>query len=62
VGISIVPPHGKTPKIPIAIIEDTVTRRTYFLKEGEFLDDMQIVSISDGKAVLSYQKAEYVLF
>lgn len=62
VGISIVPPHGKTPKTPIAIIEDTVTRRTYFLKEGEFLDDMQIVSISDGKAVLSYQQAEYVLF
>lgn len=59
VGISIIPPNGKT---PIAIIEDTVNRKTYFLKEGEFLDDMQVVNIADGKAILIYQKAEYVLF
>ena len=47
---------------PVAMIEDTVARKTYFLKEGDFLEDIQIVNISEGKALLSYQEAEYVLF
>lgn len=48
--------------IPIAIIEDTSTQKTYFLKEGEFINGVQVVDVSEGKVILSYDEAEYELF
>ena len=47
---------------PIAILEDTSTRKTYFLKVGDFINQMQLESITEGRAILSYQGARYELF
>ena len=49
-------------EVPIAMIEDTVTRRTYFVKKGDFIEDIRIESITEGRAVLAYQGAHYDLF
>lgn len=38
-----------------AIIEYKKTKETYYLKEGESLFDMKIISVSKGQVVLSYQ-------
>lgn len=59
VGTSFAPSDVGT---PIAIIEDTATQKTYFLKEGEFIDQVQVKSISEGRAILVYQGAQYELF
>ena len=47
---------------PIAILEDTSTRKTYFLKVGDSINQMQLESITEGRAILSYQGARYELF
>jgi hypothetical protein len=55
VGIS----WGKT---PVAMIEDTASRETSFLKTGQFINEIQIKSILKDRAVLGLGDAEYDLF
>ena len=55
VGIS----WGKT---PVAMIEDTVSRETSFLKAGQFINEVQIKAILKDRAVLGLGDAEYDLF
>ncbi|MCX7662037.1 MAG: hypothetical protein N2Z79_05095 [Candidatus Omnitrophica bacterium] len=45
-----------------AIIEDKRNNKTYFLKEGEFLGELQVKSIKEGRVILEYRGREIDLF
>ncbi len=55
VGIS----WGKT---PVAMIEDTASRETSFLKAGQFINEVQVKVILKDRAILGLGDAEYDLF
>ena len=42
-------------KEPQAIIWDRKSKRTYYLKEGQFLDEIMIQDIKKGKVILKYK-------
>lgn len=58
VGISFEPPGGA----PIAMIEDTASHKTYFLKKGESIDQIKIEGIMENRAVLGYEGVTFELF
>ncbi len=49
-------------KSPVAMIEDTTSRETSFLKAGQFINEIQVKVIMKDRAVLSLGDAEYDLF
>ena len=49
-------------KNPVAMIEDTTSRETSFLKAGQFINEIQVKVIMKDRAVLSLGDAEYDLF
>ncbi len=49
-------------KNPVAMIEDTTSRETSFLKTGQFINEIQVKVIMKDRAVLSLGDAEYDLF
>ena len=42
-------------RVPEALIEDTETRRTYFVTVGDRINDMKVKAIDDDGVVLTYQ-------
>lgn len=46
---------------PDAIIEDTSSKRVYFLKRGQMINDFQVKAIFKDKVILSYQGEEIEL-
>ena len=49
-------------KNPVAMIEDTTSRETSFLKAGQFINEIQVKVIMKDRAILSLGDAEYDLF
>jgi hypothetical protein len=49
-------------KNPVAMIEDTTSRETSFLKAGQFINEIQVKVIMKDRAILSLGEAEYDLF
>ena len=45
-----------------AIIEDGKSQKTYFLYAGDFIDEVELAEILDGKVILSYEGEEIELF
>jgi type II secretory pathway component PulC len=46
---------------PQAIIEDKSSQKTFYLSRGQFLGELCIEDIQDGKVILSYRGARYEL-
>jgi len=49
------------PETATAMIEDTATGTTYFLREGEKLDDVTVKTIYTDRAVLGYENEEITI-
>lgn len=47
---------------PQAIIEDKKAKKTYFLKRGDYLGEIEIGDIQKGKVILEYQGESFDLF
>lgn len=49
-------------KKPVAMIEDTTTGETSFLKAGQFINEIQVKAVLNDRAILGLGDAEYSLF
>jgi len=47
---------------PQAIIEDKKAQKTYYLKKGQFIGQLQLEDILEGKIILSYEGQRYELY
>jgi len=47
---------------PQAIIEDKKAQKTYYLRKGQFMGQLQLADIKDGKIILSYEGQMYELY
>jgi len=47
---------------PQAVIEDKKTRKTYYLNKGQFIGELQIEDIQEGKIVVNYNGQKYELY
>ncbi len=47
---------------PQAIIEDAKTHKTYYVTKGQFIGELQVEEIQEGKIVLNYQGQRYELY
>ncbi|MEK6714711.1 MAG: hypothetical protein AABY43_01530 [Candidatus Omnitrophota bacterium] len=50
---------GDTPQ---AIIEDKKTQKTYYLNKGQFIEEMQVEDIQEGKIILNYRGEKFELY
>lgn len=50
---------GETPQ---AIIEDKKTQKTYYLTKGQFIGEMQVEDIQEGKIILNYKGERFELY
>ncbi|MDP2939552.1 MAG: hypothetical protein Q8O13_05715 [Candidatus Omnitrophota bacterium] len=48
-------------KQPQAIIEDTKTKKTYFLNKGDYIGDIKVEEIQESKVILIYQEEKIEL-
>src|SRR3989441_11196075 len=48
--------------VPVAMIEDTATRETSFLREQESINQIRIKAILRDRVIISYGNAEHDLF
>jgi hypothetical protein len=46
---------------PQAVIEDKKAGRTYYVSKGQFIQDMQVIDIQEGKIILTYRGQNYEL-
>jgi len=47
---------------PQAIIEDKKAQKTYYLKKGQLIGQLQLADIQDGKIILDYEGQRYELY
>lgn len=47
---------------PQAVIEDKKTQKTYYLTKGQFIGELQIEDIREGKIILNYKGQRYELY
>lgn len=47
---------------PQAIVEDKRAQKTYYLKKGQFIGELQVVDILEGKVILGYNDENYELY
>lgn len=47
---------------PQAIIENQKTKRTYYLNKGQFIDELKIEDIQEGKIIVSYKGEKFELY
>lgn len=47
---------------PQAVIEDRKTQKTYYLNEGQYIGQLQIDGIQQGKIILKYNNQKYELY
>ncbi|MBM3246109.1 MAG: hypothetical protein FJZ13_02140 [Candidatus Omnitrophica bacterium] len=47
---------------PQAVIEDKNTQKTYYLSNGQFIGELQIEDIQEGKIILNYNGQRYELY
>lgn len=47
---------------PQAIIEDKKTQKTYYLTKGQFMGEMQVEDIQEGKIILNYRGERFELY
>lgn len=47
---------------PQAVIEDKRTQKTYYVSKGEFIGQMQIEDIREGKIIINYKGQKYELY
>jgi type II secretory pathway component PulC len=47
---------------PLAMIEDNTTGRTYFLKQGQEINELKVQAISKEKVTVTYEGEEGFLF
>jgi hypothetical protein len=47
---------------PQAIIEDKKVKKTYYLGKGQFIGEMQIEDIQEGKVIINYAGQKYELY
>jgi len=47
---------------PQAIIEDKKAQKTYYLRKGQFMGQLQLADIVDGKIILNYEGQMYELY
>ena len=50
---------GDTPQ---AIVEDKKTQKTYYLTKGQFIGEMQVEGIEEGKIILNYRGEKFELY
>lgn len=46
---------------PQAIIEDKKTQKTYYLNKGQFIGELQVEDIKEGKIILNYKEQRFEL-
>lgn len=44
-----------------AIVEEIQNKRTLFVREGDYIDEMKVLSIKEGRVILTYQEEELEL-
>lgn len=49
-------------KNPQAVIEDKKTQKTYYLNRGQFIGELQIEDIQEGKIIVNYNGQRYELY
>ncbi len=49
-------------EVPQAIIEDKRAQKTYYLKKGQFMGQLQLADIQEGKIILNYEGQMYELY
>lgn len=47
---------------PQAIIEDKKAQKTYYLRKGQFMGELELAEILEGKIILSYEGQMYELY
>lgn len=47
---------------PQAIIEDKKTLKTYYVTKGQFIGEMQVEDIQEGKIIINYKGRKYELY
>ncbi|MCM8780595.1 MAG: hypothetical protein NC908_01545 [Candidatus Omnitrophica bacterium] len=47
---------------PQAVIEDNKTQKIFYLNKGQFLGDIQVEDIQEGKIILNYQGKRFELY
>lgn len=47
---------------PQAVIEDKKTQKTYYLRKGQFIGELQIEDIQEGKIIVTYNGQKYELY
>ncbi|MDD4955603.1 MAG: hypothetical protein PHP17_06160 [Candidatus Omnitrophica bacterium] len=47
---------------PQAVIEDKKAQKTYYLRKGQFMGEMQLAEILEGKIILNYEGQMYELY
>lgn len=47
---------------PQAVIEDKKTQKTYYVTKGQFIGEMQVEDIQEGKIIINYRGQRYELY
>jgi len=47
---------------PIGVIEDKKNQKTYYVTKGQFIGEMQVEDIQEGKMILNYKGQRYELY
>ncbi len=47
---------------PQAVVEDKKTQKTYYLNKGQFIGELQIEDIQEGKIIVNYNGQKYELY
>lgn len=47
---------------PQAVIEDKKAQKTYYLKKGQYIGELQLEDILEGKIILNYNRQSYELY
>ncbi len=50
------------PPVPVAVIEEKTSGRTYFLKVGDTIQEVKIQNITKRSVIVSYREAQHELF
>jgi type II secretory pathway component PulC len=49
-------------EVPQAVIEDKKAQKTYYLKKGQYIGELQLEDILEGKIILNYNGQSYELY
>lgn len=61
-GINLVGIVFGEPPIPVAVVEEKASGKTYFLKVGDTIQDLKVQNITKRSVIVTYRGAEHELF